>query len=210
MNLPEDIRAMPIAEVVDRIIHLNWGITAFWKSPRGWAPMEAADLLSRSRLDWQFALSKTLHLWVHDYDSQDEGRLILAWVNLGALVEGSLKWFLSVFYDNYHEDVEAIRDKEKKLVEPDSRWASFDRLRQFFEKRIWEDHEKGFGNCVQTIQQRRNAIHAYKNREIGTFLEFQEYVRFYLALLRSLNSRAPYPAMPPSEEEFAVGSEGDE
>ncbi len=40
---------------------------------------------------------------------------------------------------------------------------------------------------------RRNAIHAHKDRDIGTHDEFQNDVRNYLNFLRYINSRLPYP-----------------
>jgi len=46
---------------------------------------------------------------------------------------------------------------------------------------------------VLHIQQRRNAIHAYKDREIGTFDEFWEDLRQYLEFLNELEGRVPYP-----------------
>jgi len=43
------------------------------------------------------------------------------------------------------------------------------------------------------IQWRRNVIHAYKDREIGTFEEFEDDVRTYNLLLDNLEGRDPYP-----------------
>lgn len=124
--------------------------------------------------------------------------MILAWVNLGSLVEGTLKWFLSVYYDDYRKDVDAIR-KKNKLVDPDT--FILEHLRAFFVKKVWDNDD--FGPWIQKIQMRRNAIHAYKDREIGTFTEFEADVRSYLAFLRALEFRVPYPdgVMCPSEEE---------
>lgn len=115
--------APPIRTVLDRIVSKNEGIAAFWRDALGWAPLEAAELLSRSRLDWQVALSHTLALWfprsgADPSDAAAPGRLILAWVNLGALVEGSLKWFLSVYYDAYRKDIAALRAKAGALMDP--------------------------------------------------------------------------------------------
>jgi hypothetical protein len=43
------------------------------------------------------------------------------------------------------------------------------------------------------VQQRRNAIHAYKDRPIGDDQEFQAAVLSYLTMLREVNARLPYP-----------------
>ena len=105
----------PIQEVIDRIVSKNDGIARFWSTARGWAPLDAAKLLSKSRLDLQVSLARTLTLWVPPNVSAQapdvDGRLILGCANLGSLVEGTLKWFLSVYYDNYKADLNALRDK---------------------------------------------------------------------------------------------------
>jgi hypothetical protein len=46
---------------------------------------------------------------------------------------------------------------------------------------------------VELVQQRRNAIHAYKDRPIGDDQEFQAAVLSYLMMLRGVNARLPYP-----------------
>ncbi|MGD9712127.1 MAG: hypothetical protein AB7V46_08695, partial [Thermomicrobiales bacterium] len=61
---PKSIDAMAIAEVVDRIETLNQGIAKFWSKSDGWAPVAAAGLLGKSRLDWQASLAGSLRLWM--------------------------------------------------------------------------------------------------------------------------------------------------
>jgi len=179
---------MPIEEVVDRIVTLNDGLRKFWTKAEGWAPIESAKLLSKSRLDWQVSLSSCLKIWLTYPLSDDErGCLILAWSNLGSLVEGTMKLFLSVWYREYKNDIEAIK-KKGKLIDPDS--LQLELMRQFFRKRIWNEDWDAW---IQHIQQRRNAIHAYKSRNIGSFNEFFADVRKYLEFLRYINSRLPYP-----------------
>lgn len=183
-----ELKEMSIVEVVDRIVTINNDLRQFWTKADGWAPIEAAQLLNKSRLDWQVSLSICLKIWVSEPLPDDEdGRLILAWANLGSLVEGTMKLLLSVFYKDYKKDVEAIK-KKGKLMDPDG--LQLESMRQFFRKRIWG---KEWDVWVQHIQQRRNAIHAYKNREIGTCTEFFDDVRKYLELIRHINSRLPYP-----------------
>src|SRR3954452_19895414 len=89
-----------------RIEFLNRKVAGFWKAAHGWAPIEAAGLLSKARLDWQVSLSSSLRLWLRDQpNALSDGDLILAWTNLGALIEGTLKLFLSVYYDDFRADV---------------------------------------------------------------------------------------------------------
>ncbi|MFZ3384871.1 MAG: hypothetical protein WA144_13190 [Candidatus Methanoperedens sp.] len=193
-----EIEEMPIADVINRIITLNNGLRQFWKDVEGWASIEAAQLLSKSRLDLQISLSVCLKIWLLEPSPKDkDGRLILAWANLGSLVEGTMKLFLSIFYTEYKKDVEAIKNKGK-IIDPDG--LQLESMRQFFRKKIWgEDWDE----WIQHIQNRRNAIHAYKSRDIGTFEEFFADVRSFLKFLRYINSRLPYPEdfyMPREEE----------
>jgi len=48
-------------------------------------------------------------------------------------------------------------------------------------------------NLVSLVQKRRNAIHAFKNRQIGTGEEFWQAVRRYQAMLEDVDDRLPYP-----------------
>lgn len=138
-------------------------------------------------LDWQASLSTSLHRWT---TASSMGDLILAWANLGALVEGQLKLFLSVYYRDYSNDVEAIRNRRQELVDPDS--LSLEPLRQFFVRRIWT-RGTDWNPYVERIQQRRNAIHAFRSREIGTFEDWRSELPRHLSLVRDINSRLPYP-----------------
>jgi hypothetical protein len=182
---------MPIDEVVDRIITFNDGLRRFWTKAEGWASLKAAQLLSKSRLDWQISLSKSLKIWLAGSPLEDQdGCLILAWSNLGSLVEGTMKLFLSVWYTFYKNDVEAIK-KKGDLIDPDS--LQLEQMRQFFRNGVWRKEDEDWNSWILKIQQRRTAIHAYKNRDIGTFDEFFVDVRRYLEFLRYINSRLPYP-----------------
>ena len=163
----------------------------FWTDAKGWAPNETAEMLNKSRLDWQVSLSKCLKIWiVEPHDDNESGKLILAWVNLGSLVEGTMKLFLSVWNHDYKRDVEAIKVKGD-LVEPDS--LQLDQMRKFFKKSVWLKDEEVWDSWILKIQQRRNAVHAYKNRDIGTFEEFYDDVRKYREFLLFINDRLIYP-----------------
>lgn len=188
----QKIRKLNYIETVEKIIELNKHACDFWSNAIGWAPVEAANLLSKSRLDWQVSLSHSMKKWdIPPLQGAEDGDLILAWANLGTLVEGTLKLFLSVYFKDYFEDSESIKNKNG-LVEPDS--INFDRLRNFFKKRIWTSSQTAeFDDWVLKIQQRRNAIHAYKDRDIDTFIEFYSDTKRYLAFLLYHLERLPYP-----------------
>ena len=182
-----DIIGFSHDELCDRIEKLTTRMMDFWKSAHGWAPIEAAGLLSKSMLEWQASLSSSLRLWLC---SSSDGDLILAWANIGALVEGQMKLFLSVWYNDYSADSDAIRDQRGRLQDPDG--STIEPLRQFFVKRIWTVGSD-WNLYVQLIQQRRNAIHAFKARDIGSFDEWKEELRWHLSFVRYINGSLPYP-----------------
>jgi hypothetical protein len=172
---------------VEAIVRINDGLKRFWSQASGWAPIAAAQLLSRSRLDWQVSLSHTLFRWLPPFRPDEaHGSIILGYANVGALVEGSLKLFFSVWYEDYRLDVDAIR-KKGKIVDPDA--VTIEPLKILFDKRI----TKKFTSWVQRIQERRNAIHAFRTRPIGSQQDLKEDIRRYLEFLRYVTDRLPYP-----------------
>lgn len=174
-------------DAIVRIVSLNKGLYEFWSTSDGWSAIEEAELLKKSRLDWQVLLSETLSIWITESEKQTDGMLILAWTNLGILLEGSMKLFLSVYYTLYRDDAEAIKRKGE-FLEPDG--LQLESLRQFFLKRVWDEE---MDNWIRHIQQRRNGVHAFKHREIGSFDEFERDILNYLDVLRYINFRLPYP-----------------
>jgi hypothetical protein len=190
------ISEMQMGEVVARIERLNTGIASFWGKSEGWAPIAAAELLSKSRLDWQASLSGSLRLWTPDEpNALTPGELILAWANLGSLIEGTLKTLLSVYYEDYKADLEHLKKvnaydhNKQKAKAPDG--LTLEPLRLYCKSK----HLLGTDGdaLVEQVQSRRNAIHAFKDRPIGDGAEFQQAVRGYLLLLRAVSGRLPYP-----------------
>jgi hypothetical protein len=180
-----------INDVVNDIISINDSLRLFWTNSKGWAPDEAFKLLIQSRLDWQVSLSWCLKLWLEESNPNNEtGRLILAWANLGSLVEGTMKLFMSIYYMDYLEDSNSIRKREV-IQKPDQ--LTFEDIRQFYTKSIWGTNNEIWSKWVLNIQQRRNAIHAFKDRDIGTFEDFFGEVRKYLDFLKDIDNRLPYP-----------------
>jgi hypothetical protein len=177
--------------VVDAIAAKNETISNFWRDARDWAPDQAAHLLSKSRLDRQVTLSHTLKLWVEP-DAKEgaldlEGRLVLGWANLGALVEGSMKWFLCVYYKEYEQ---SLKDRAITLKAPGDVTLKY--LREFFSENVWVQLDV-WDPWVERVQTRRNAIHAFNHREVGTLHELELGIRRYLDFLDDLDGRVPYP-----------------
>lgn len=200
---PVPISEMPIGEVIARVERLNSGLASFWGNSKGWAPVAAAGLLSKSRLDWQVSLSGSLRLWIRDDpDALTPAELILAWANLGSLLEGTLKTLLSVYFETYKSDLEHLKKanafdhKKQEAKDPDG--LRLEPLRLYCKSRHLLGDEGD--ELVARVQQRRNAIHAFQDRPIGSGVEFQKAVRDYLVLLRNVNERLPYP-----DEVYAPG-----
>ena len=181
---------MEVEKIIERIIWANKEIANFWSNSTGWASDSAATLLERSRLDWQVSLSYSLKNWFNNSTISD-GNLILAWVNLGALTEGTLKLFLSVFYNDYKSDPLM---KKLKLIEPDV--LMLEQLKHFFKnKKIIEEKWIDF---IDNVQKYRNAIHAFKDKDIGNKIIYTKYLDFYLEFLHVINSSLVYPDEFPS------------
>jgi hypothetical protein len=177
-------------EVIDRIVEVNHRIADFW-SDGGWAQGEAAQLLARSRLDRQVSLSRCLRKLVHEAPRDEaEGWLILAWTALGSLVEGTMKFFLSVHLGDY--DNNPMLDRQNNVMPPDEMMLEV--LKQFFSRVVWAaDQRIRFRLLVETIQQRRNSIHTYKDRQIGDVHELRRCIGKYLDFLEDMHGQIPYP-----------------
>lgn len=194
MRQSTDISRKPLSEVVDDIVDIHRRILSFWKSAYGWAPDSAADLLNRSRLDWQVSLSICLKSACRQPRDPEmtHGSLILGWANLGALVEGAMKFFLCVFYTDYARAFAMVKATQK-TNEPDA--LALEGLKQFFLQQIWTTPEdrRQWLPFVEQVQKRRNAIHAFKSRDIGTHREFRDAVRMYYEFLSDIHGTIPYP-----------------
>jgi len=179
---------------VSDIILINTHLRDFW-ADGGWAPRNAAKILSRSRLDWQVSLSHSLKRWLDEpAPEESDGCIILAWAKLGSLVEGSLKWFLCVHQSDYAcKPIAAPWGRRRgDPLDPDE--PALAELIEYYSANIWTDQERVYWRPrLDTIRQRRNAVHAYQNRELGTWADFRKSVRDYRLLLLELEDCVPYP-----------------
>jgi hypothetical protein len=185
-----------IEDAIARIQALNEGLRQFWSQANGWAPEEAATLMSKSRLDWQVSLSKSLRHWIYDPAAGiEDGDLILGWANLGSLIEGTLKLFLAVFYEDYKNDLETLKTtqawhkKNQVLLAPDC--LTLDTLIDYVGKASLFTSDEI--ELCKLVQSRRNAIHAFKHKEIGTGPELHVAIKDYLMMLRATARALPYP-----------------
>ena len=67
-------------------------------------------------------------------------------------------------------------------------------LREFFRLRIWQLTDKrDWDSWVAHIRDRRNAVHAYADRDLGNWAEFGEDIRIYLEFLYYVSLSLPDP-----------------
>ncbi|SHJ36436.1 hypothetical protein [Parasporobacterium paucivorans] len=152
----------------DVLVILTNNAALIWKEARGIAPDSAADKLDDAMLEWQSELTKALIIWIDKSLTMTTGELILARANLGAVVESWLKFFYCVYYEDYCKS--PITNKKGKMIEPEK--ASFDNLKDFSSGKLWNDENSPEYAWVNSVQHKRNAIHSFRYRDIGTPLEF--------------------------------------
>lgn len=174
-------------------------VALLWKDVHGIAPEDAALKLDDAMLDWQSELTKTLKIWIDKGLSMTEGELILARANLGAVVESWLKFFYCVYYDDYCKN--PIKNGKGIMIEPEK--ASFENLKEFSVGKLWDDTTSTEYIWVDSVQYKRNAIHSFKYRDIGTPQEFLNDVDYLYEFVDNIISH-----MPPIEdyvETYPVG-----
>ncbi|EDN7351013.1 hypothetical protein F3286_00060 [Listeria monocytogenes] len=177
-------------EQLETIIIFTNKVLKDWDNSSGWAPESVSLKLNDAMLDWMIELTDCLSIWTTKEDLLTEGELILAYTNLGSLVESWLKLFYCIYYEDYK-----INPKRQRgtLVEPND--MMFQSLKEFSTGKLWEKNDNWF-NWIEKIQQRRNAIHSFNYRDIGTQDEFFEDIEKFNEFIHLINDRFP-PA--PSE-----------
>ena len=181
----------PQHEIIDKIVSITEQKLTIWNDVFGYAPISAAIKLDKAMFSWMKSLTYTLRMWLQQATLGDldmsEGELILAYANLGALVESWLKFFLSVYYLDYRQNP-CI--KRGKTIEPED--LELEDLKQYCRGILWtETAQDSMFQWVEKVQHRRNAIHSYKYRNIGTATEFLEDVTQYYFFLQTILTHLP-------------------
>ena len=117
------------------------------------------------------------------------GELILARTNLGAVVECWLRFFYSIYYLDYLNSPLKKKKKGNMIIEPED--LSFEQLKIFSTKKLWDDDHTDVYKWIESVQKKRNAIHAFKNHEIGTCSEFLKDVDVLYEFVENLISHFP-------------------
>ena len=150
-------------------------IMDLWKNSRGFAPVDTADKLEKSMIDLHFEMTKSLGIWIKKGLSMTKGELVLARVNIGAVVESWLKFFYCIYYHDYIESYKEkgndynIISKKGKMTQPEK--LSFEKLKNFSIGKLWEDKSDTL-KWIEKVQHQRNSIHYFYPKDIGTQQEF--------------------------------------
>lgn len=144
-------------------------VALIWKDVYGIASDNAARKLDIAMLGWQSELTKTLKIWIDKGLNMTVGELILARANLVAVVESWLRFYYCVFYDDYID--EPMVTKKGKVLEPEKDMR-FEDLKNFSTGILWDDDKSSDYLWVDSIQHKRNAIHSFTYKDIGTPMDF--------------------------------------
>ena len=137
-----------------------------WQHIDGIAPPSVEDKFAKAMLKWLGGLTDTLDLWINKVDNMTEGELILARVNLGALVECWLKMFYCAYYEDYlNEPKQKMKKGKVIVVEPEK--LSFEELKLFGIDKLYNKNSDRY-NWIDSVQDKRNSVHLFQYRDIGT------------------------------------------
>jgi len=157
-----------------------------WKNVYGFAPNSVANKLADAKLDWIIQLTDSLEIWTKKHAFLTEGELLLARANIGAVVEGWLKFFYCVYYEDYK--VNPVKTTREEMIEPND--LNFERLKQFSRGKLWELNDE-WDKWIASIQHKRNAIHAFNNRDIGNAFMFINDVEKLKDFIELVNTSIP-------------------
>ena len=72
--------------------------------------------------------------------------------------------------------------------------SRFEEMARFYRQHIWVDGQRDeWNDWLTMVRERRNAVHAFNHRELGTWDEFWQAVVRYHEFIGELDSRVPYP-----------------
>lgn len=172
---------------IDKIVRVTAALNKFWSNCGGWAPDNAADLLQEARLDRQISFAHTLVDYIDPFPEEvREARIILGYATLRSMSEGAIKLFFSAFVEDYLNDSAAII-RRNNIVSPE-RIGFDDLIRLYIMK-----GDSSFEDYLRRIQYRGNAIHHFRDRDIGCQNELILDIKKYKDFLLTVNSQLPYP-----------------
>jgi hypothetical protein len=189
---------LSLRECVDRIVIEHERLRDDWQHPEGWAPDGTAAKIRKADLDRMVSLAHCLRRWLKRPTSEEEhGFLVLAWANLGSLIEGYLTFFLALHYTSYLND--PVKDARQKSVRPED--LRFAQLTGYFRKVVWTERQaKRFHAMTERARGSRNAIHPFVKCEKGSVRDFTRALRQYWHLLEDMSGQ--HPEAPPVPDAY--------
>lgn len=160
-----------------------------WSETCGLAPKGVTGKLDAAMFDWMGDLTDSLDIWIAKSLDMTDGELILAWTNLGALVECWLRFFYCVYYEDYMKNPKP--GKKGKPLDPDDKAMTFDCLIQYSKGVLWDNLQDPLYRWVYKIQHYRNAIHAFSYRKIGRSSDFILDIEQYSLFVDKVIDRLP-------------------
>ena len=158
-----------------------------WKDVYGIASNASAKKLYKAMLEWQTELTNTLEIWINKGLTMTTGELILARANLGAVVESWLKLFYCIYYDDYRQN--PMRTKKNKMIQPEK--AEFRELNKFSTGILWDSTDSYEFLWVDSIRDKRNALHSFEYRNIGTPQDFLDDIDYLYEFVDNILMRLP-------------------
>lgn len=159
-----------------------------WNNIHGIATEDTANIMDKAMLNWLTELTNTLEIWINKGLNLTTGELILARTNLGSIVEFLLRHFYTAYYEDYQNNPITNKNNVAKNAQKD---ASFDELKKFSIGILWKDDTDPMYKWVDSIQHKRNAIHSFLYKEIGTPTEFLNDVDFLLDFIKKIENQLP-------------------
>lgn len=174
-------------EDVQKIIGVTGALQKFWSNCGGWAPESAANLLEEARLDRQVSFANTLGEYFESIPEISlDAKKILGYAILRGMCESSIKLFISVYVEDYLADSAVVKRGNVAVLPKE---IKFDRLISFYLSK----GDASFENYLRRVQHRGNAIHHFKDRDIGSLAELREDIVTYKSFIIAVNDQLPYP-----------------
>ena len=120
---------------------------------------------------------------------EEKGLLLQSWISLGAILEGTMLLFLSIYNHSYDNDPVLNRDNKKIKIKE---LKLFDLIKYFFDKE--EGIFKGGTfdeNEVHIIRIEKDLVHLFNNKLLKSWNDFSHYLKIVIELLLELISRLP-------------------
>lgn len=189
-------KKIEIAMAIADIITINEYICDFWGNYEGDELDRTAYKMAICHLDRIVGFSKLLSKELERVNSSEcsDTELILAWATLGALVEGTLHWFLCVYNDAFQPDA-AFEWGEPKEPERLILNDLIDMYKHMYCNIENKNHKHKAIGYLNFVKMQSNKIHFYDevHPAIGSADIWQEAVFCYRLFLLILNKQVAYP-----------------